>query len=77
MEKAAGFQAIRQFAHKAKHRREAIEDQKLVTSRWDAVINATRKVDVARVNWPGLIGVQRICGMFDPKPRLVKRGVRG
>lgn len=66
--------AWREFAHKAKHRAGsgggaqgtrvgAIKALQLVSS----------KVDTARYNWPGLCGVQISSGIYDPRPRLVKR----
>lgn len=66
--------AWREFAHKAKHRAGSgggsqgtrVGDVKQL--QW-----VSRQVDLARYNWPGLVGVQAQCGMFDPRPRLVKK----
>lgn len=72
--RAAGFLAWKPFAHKGKHRMTAGRgDQGTRTSPMEVLQIVTGKVDVARYNWPGLCGVQVQCGMFDPRPRLVKR----
>lgn len=72
--RAAGFLAWKPFAHKAKHRVAAGRgEQGTRTTAMAELQKVSGKVDVARYNWPGLCGVQAICGMFDPRPRLVKR----
>lgn len=71
--KAAGFQPIKPFAHKGKHRRDAYTDQGLVLSAWSGDVST--RVDVDRVNWPGILFLQAECGLFDSKPRLVRKGV--
>jgi hypothetical protein len=72
--KAQGFEPVRQFAHKAKHRRGASSDQKEALTPWDALMAAKRgRIDFDRVNWPGCIYLQQECGLFDPKPRLIKK----
>lgn len=68
--KAAGFEPVKPFAHKGKHRRGPSSEQGVKLSGWD--IDGTKKVDEARVNWKGILYMQQDCGVYDPRPRLVK-----
>ena len=80
--RVAGFVPVKQFAHKAKVRRNASRNetgkgsQDTRVSPWYYLEIATghRGVDMGRVNWPGLIYVQQ--SVFDSRPRLVRAGAR-
>lgn len=78
MQRAQGFQPIKQFQHKAKVRRNARHitdlqaDQSLKLSPWEQLFGTKiTKVDFERVNWKGLIVYSQL--VFDPKPRLRQR----
>lgn len=76
--RAAGFTAWKPFAHKAKHRVAAGRGEQGTRTTPMAVLQTiSGRVDVARYNWPGICGVQAICGMYDPRPRLVKANKGG
>lgn len=70
--KAAGFEATRHWVHKPKHRVAASSDQSIKLSAWDSM-QPSKRVDVARINWKGLIYIQQEYGVYNPAPRLVKR----
>lgn len=75
--KAAGFVATRSFTKSMKVKRNRHEinlNQTTKASPWDHIMATTTKVDADRVNWKGIIYLQEECGVYDPKPRLVKRG---
>lgn len=81
MKKAQGWEPIKHFAHKPKVRRNAARiqslqvDQALQLSPWGHVAMVkTTAVDVSRANWKGILFLQQECGVYDERPRLVKRG---
>lgn len=80
MKKATGWQPTRGFQHRAKIRRQPGGESGLRLSAWETIAARSGRVDTARANWAiagGLMGVQSRCGMFDPRPRLVKHSEGG
>lgn len=74
--RAQGAIPAKQFAHHApvkRNRHHIATDQTIKMSPWDHTMNASMKVDEQRVNWKGIAYMQAEYGMFDPRPRLVKR----
>lgn len=72
--RAAGFMAWKEFSHKAKHRMNSGKgEQGTRVGAMKQLQFITTQVDTARYNWPGLVGVQASSGMYDPRPRLVKK----
>ncbi len=69
--RANGFVPIKPFAHKPKHRTAASGEQQVKLTPWDS-LQPRKRIDMARLNWPGLIYCQQ--SVFSPLPRLVKRG---
>lgn len=77
--RCAGFQPTKPFSHKPKIRRNAQRisslqsDQDLKVSPWGHVETVSLKVDAERVNWKGIVYLQREAGLYSPKPRLVRK----
>lgn len=74
--RAQGATPAKPFQHhkQVKRNRHHVDtDQTIKMSPWGHTEAVSTRVDYTRVNWKGILFMQQEYGMFDPKPRLVKR----